>query len=214
MTLLGIRVEVISLLVAIVLGFLNYLYTKRRFESLAHPYLRSHISIAGNTIGRPIGPHRNYESRITLEIENHSSSISVAECEYRVYVFIPGFFRRLLMKSWILIEQETISTISPSRKRPIQLNRSIELALEEGAPHLIQRINLNEENGTGTWYYHFPMADELRLKVVLHYKPGIVASRSKKTKEYFALAGREVRIESHPSMTRWEQISKLGQPAF
>ncbi len=191
-------VSVVSVLVSIVVGFLNYRHTTRSFHVTTTPPLKYHLLLEPRY---PPTPYRNrvrflYTNGLTVQIKNLSTNLSVERIDFQLDIAVPKKYRNKA-KPLITIANAHVDGLEPLEEKAVALklalakddasDRCIEEIIDQFSPGVLRRIEDKvADNATD---FHF-VPDEFRqanIKLHISYLPGVANSRAQKVLRLFQI---------------------------
>ncbi len=176
-------ISLLALIVAVLTGLVNYLYTKRTFEVSSFPAIQAWFAENWLNVGDPrIVPK--------IVVKNLSSTTPVTNVEISLYIANPLKKRRFWKRKWIMYRAksriETIDVIEPSSERRGMLNS--QYFTDFVSNHYPNIIIKNER-----WdLMKFRLFSSQPLEVLLRveYIPGVANASLRKISRYYQFVPR------------------------
>ena len=168
-------ISILALIVAILLGIANYIYTRRTFHASTYPLLNVTLDIRLeeiNPVGRPRNLPQFFVTRLSVTLTNLSSNLSVQKAQIQIKVSQPSGGWRFWRK-WLLYGSRETPSIGPTSNHTVTFDGSIEKWLDGNLSGIVEKTDL-----PGGYYYyslHNPCPVELLISV--KYWPGVSGAK-------------------------------------
>jgi len=196
-------ISLAALLVAIMFGLLNFIYTRRTFEASTYPLLRISLFHSENTVGRHVNVYPNYETRLSITLTNPSKDISITDVAVLIKARNPAYRWRFWKRKWFTYDEINIPYIETFSSEPIQTKGSIEKFLEEKCPKVVLKVKPEGEDEASE-YYSLNHFQPVRLSIKAKYKPNISNARFVVVRRKFTLTPSPHPIDMQHPMIKWE----------
>jgi hypothetical protein len=157
---------------AIVLGLLNYLYTRRAFRASHYPPLLIDLR-AYRESGR---------GHLSYTLKNLSTSVSATGIKVHISIAQPSEGRRLWWKRWLLYHTRDWREVSlrPLERDQDMSNHVLEDFIAENLPSVLKQEEVILPDGEKSTFYRVMQSSPLDMLFTVTYRPGISGAKTNK----------------------------------
>jgi len=178
-------ISILALIVAILLGIANYIYTRRTFHASTYPLLDVTLDTPLeeiNPFSRPPGLPQFFATRLSVTLTNLSSNLFVQKAQIQIKGSKSwGGWR--FRRKWLLYGSRETPSIGPASNHTVTFNGSIEEWLNGNSSGIVEKTDLSG----GRYYYSLHNPCPVELLISVRYWPGVSGTKFRDTSVSYRL---------------------------
>ena len=192
--------NLLILLATVLVGLLNYLYTKRTHRASTYPAVQGRLEVRPRDMGK---------RRLVFYLRNLSTSVNVSNVMCSFHIALPARKPNLRPRRWLLYDSWDKDLIAPSNEESFCSDQLIEHFLCQNMPSFLRergRHTPTHGRPADKDSYVILRPNRLDLRVTVRYQPGILGASPVKLSNAYYLVARPENDENHSDTLSWWEL--------